>query len=254
MRQNTTKAKLRAGQAVYGCFVRYPDPALVELLAYQSWDFFVFDGEHGTLDPQQGENMVRAAELHGVTPIIRVPTNQQPILLRYMDTGAQGALVPWVNSAAEAEAAVRSIKYYPRGIRGLAGVRAADYGQTVKLNEYVRQANEETLVALQVETAQAVENLSSIIEVADIDVIFIGPNDLAQSLGHPGETQHPHVLQVLDQILTTVTARRIPLGIMVWNAQAAREWRARGAQFISIGLEAVISPAMREYLAAARAE
>lgn len=253
MRTNTTKAKLRAGQVVYGCFVRYPDPALVEMIGYQSWDFLVFDGEHGTIDPQHCENMVRSAELRGVTPIVRVPTNQQPIILRYMDTGAHGALVPWVNSAAEAEAAVHSIKYYPGGIRGLAGVRAADYGQGVKLNEYVRQANAETLVALQVETALAVENLEGILAVAGIDVLFIGPNDLAQSLGYPGEIQHPKVVEVLDYIAATVRARQCPLGIMVWNAHAAREWRARGAQFITIGLESIVAPAIRDYLTLSRA-
>lgn len=103
--------------------MRYPDAGLVEVLGYQPWDFIVFDGEHGTLEPRDCEHMVRVAELCGVTPIIRVTTNLPPTILRFMDTGAQGLHVPWVNSAAEAEAVVRSVKYHPRGIRGLTGVR-----------------------------------------------------------------------------------------------------------------------------------
>ena len=103
MQTNTTKAKLHAGEMVLGCFVRYPDASLIEVLGYLGWDFLVFDGEHGTMEPRDCENMVRAAELRGVTPIVRVTTNLAPIILRYLDTGAQGALVPWINSAEEAE-------------------------------------------------------------------------------------------------------------------------------------------------------
>ena len=103
MRTNTTKAKLKAGETVFGCFLRYSDPTLVEVIGYQDWDFLVFDGEHGTIEPRDCENMVRAAELRNVTPIVRVTTNLSPIILRFMDTGAQGLHIPWVNSAAEAE-------------------------------------------------------------------------------------------------------------------------------------------------------
>ena len=102
MQTNSTKAKLQAGEMVLGCFVRYPDASLIEVLGYLGWDFLVFDGEHGTLEPRDCENLVRAAELRGVTPIVRVTTNLAPIILRYLDTGAQGALVPWINSAEEA--------------------------------------------------------------------------------------------------------------------------------------------------------
>src|SRR5258706_9990181 len=154
MRPNAAKARLKAGEAIFGCFVRYPDAGLVEVLGYQPWDFIVFDGEHGTLEPRDCENMVRAAELRGVTPIVRVTTNLPPIILRFMDSGAQGLHVPWVNSAAEAENVVRSVKYYPRGIRGLAGVRAADYGQSISFAEYVEQANRETLISIHIETVE----------------------------------------------------------------------------------------------------
>src|SRR5215831_15514331 len=103
MKPNPTKAKLAAGGAVFGCFVRYPDPGLVELMGYHGWDFLVFDAEHGTVDPRSCENMVRAAELRGVTPLVRATTNEAPVLLRFLDAGAQGAHVPWVNRGDEAE-------------------------------------------------------------------------------------------------------------------------------------------------------
>lgn len=253
MRNNTTKAKLKAGETVLGCFVRYPDAGLVEVLGYQPWDFIVFDGEHGTLEPRDCENMVRAAELRGVTPIVRVTTNLPPVILRFMDSGAQGLHVPWVNSAAEAENVVRSVKYYPRGIRGLAGVRAADYGQTMPFGDYVEQANRETLIIIHIETAEAVERLPEIAGIDGIDVIFIGPTDLSQSYGVPGQPQHPSVQAAMQRIVEVVAQSNASLGVMVSNLQAARQWRERGARYIAIGLEALLVPATRDFLAAARA-
>lgn len=253
MQKNKTKAKLKAGETVFGCFVRYPDPGLIEFLGYQGWDFLVFDAEHGTVEPRDCENMTRAAELRGVTPIIRVTTNWQPIILRFLDTGAQGLLVPWVQSAAEAEAAVRSVKYQPQGIRGLAGVRAADYGQTRSLGEYVEQANAETLVVLQIETAQAIEQLPEILKVKGIDVIFIGPSDLSQSLGLPGQAQHPTVQAAMQRIADCVAPTDVALGLMVRNVESAREWQAKGAQYIAISLESVLGPAVKHYLQQAKA-
>ena len=236
-----------------GCFVRYPDAGLVEVLGYQPWDFIVFDGEHGTLEPRDCEHMVRAAELRGVTPIIRVTTNQPPTILRFMDTGAQGLHVPWVNSAADAEAVVCSVKYHPRGIRGLAGVRAADYGQTMPLCEYVEQANRETLVVIHIETAEAVDRLPEITAIDGIDVIFIGPTDLSQSYGVPGQPQHPAVQAAMQRIVEVVAQSKAVLGVMVGNAQAAQQWRERGARYISVTLEGLLVPAVRDYLNAARA-
>lgn len=252
MLTNTTKAKLRAGETVFGCFVRYADAGLIEMMSYQPWDFFVFDGEHGTIEPRACEHLARAAELHGITPLARVTTNRADVILRFLDTGVQGAHVPWVNSAAEAEQAVRAIKYQPQGQRGLAGVRAADYGQGQPLATYIEQANAETLIILQVETAEAVERLPEILAVPSVDVIFIGPTDLSNSLGRPGELQHPAVQSALQRIVDAVVPSQRALGIMVNSSAAAREWQARGARYITTTFESLLAPAVREYLRRAR--
>ena len=248
MQPNSTKAKLEAGETVFGCFVRYPDPGLIELLGFQGWDFLVLDAEHGTIEPRDCENLVRAAELRGVTPIVRVTTNLQPIILRYLDTGAQGAQVPWINSAEDAERAVQSIKYQPRGIRGLASVRAADYAQAIPFGEYVRQANQETLVVLQVEGLEAIEQLSEIVKVDGVDVIFIGPTDLSHSLGLPGQTQHEKVQQAMRRITDIVLPSDAALGLLVPNAQAARDWMGRGARYIATTIDGLIRSSVRGYL------
>jgi 4-hydroxy-2-oxoheptanedioate aldolase len=248
MQANSTKAKLQAGETVFGCFVRYADASLIEMMGYQDWDFLVFDAEHGTLEPRECEHLVRAAELRGVTPLVRATTNSQPVMLRFLDTGAQGVHIPWVNTASEAQSAVRSVKYFPRGQRGLASVRAADYGLGKPLANYVQQANSETLVVLQIETAEAVEQLPEILAVPDIDVIFIGPTDLSNSLGMPGQLQHPTVQKTMQRIIDAVTASPVALGIMVNNMAAARQWQARGARYIATTIESLLVPAMRDYL------
>ena len=252
MQTNIIKAKIKAGETVFGCFVRYPDATLIEVMGYHGWDFLVFDGEHGTVEPRDCEHMVRAAELRGVTPIVRVTTNTQPTILRYMDTGAHGLVVPWVNTAEQAEAAVRSVKYQPRGQRGLAGVRAADYSQAGSLGDYIKKANAETLIVLQIESREAMDNLPAILAVPDIDVIFIGPNDLSHSLGYPAQVQHPEVQAAMQQIADQVAKSDKALGLMVQGVDTARQWRDRGARFISINFETILRPATQAYLQAVR--
>lgn len=250
MRENLTKARLRAGEHVTGCFVRYADAGLIELLGYQGFDFLVFDAEHGTIDPHDCEQLVRAAELRDVTPLVRVPTNQQPVILRYLDTGAQGVHVPMVSSAEEADEAVRSVKYAPRGARGLAGSRAASYGQRGSLAEYVGRANEETLVVAQVETRDAVREVPRIAAVDGIDVVFVGPTDLSQSLGVPGEASHPAVEEAFAEIAHAVAGAPVALGVLVPDAASADAWRARGARYIAFTIESVVKTGARSLLGA----
>ncbi len=252
MRHNRTKEKLKNGETVYGCFVRYPNAALVEVLGYCGWDFIVFDGEHGTIEVADCEQMVRAAELRDVTPMMRVPVNQPHVILRFLDTGTQGLHVPMVRSAADAEALVRSVKYQPRGSRGLAAVRAAEYAQRIPLGDYVGQANAETLVVAHIETEDAVEALPQIVRIDGLDVAFLGPTDLSNSLGIPGQLKHPKFEATCQRFIEVLSGSSVALGIMVPNAEAARQWKQRGARYITVGLESVLAPACRNYLAGAR--
>ena len=248
MRENLTKRGLREGKAVFGCFVRYPDPTLVDIVSLFGWDFLIFDGEHGTLEPRECENLVRAAELHDVTAIVRVPVNQPHVILRLMDTGAQGCQVPWVQDAADAERAVQSVKYGPRGARGLAGVSAAEYGQRGSLGEYVRTANDETLVIVHVETAHAVERVDEIAATDGVDVVFLGPTDLSHSLGVPGEIGHPLVVEHLARAAAATLAAGKVVGVTVPTAEAAVAWLERGARYVTTGIEPLLGPATRSWL------
>lgn len=253
MLTNSTKAKLMAGECVYGCFFRTPDPTLAEYLGYLGWDFLILDAEHGSLDPNRAEDMVRALELRGVTPLVRVTANQQHILLRFLDAGAQGVHVPWVDTAADAERALQAIKYQPRGMRGLAGVRASTFAQHLSLPEYVARANEETLTILQLESEQAIDNLDSILNVPDIDVLFLGRTDLSHSKGFPGQTAHPAVEALVERAVARITASNVALGVVVPDVAEAQAWRERGARYIATTFDGVVAAASRAWLAGARA-
>jgi 4-hydroxy-2-oxoheptanedioate aldolase len=252
MKPNQTKAKLQAGETVYGCFNTLNEPRLIELYGYQPWDFIVFDGEHAPLEPRDVENLTRAAQLLNLTPLVRATTNAQPTILQYLDTGAMGVVVPWVNTALEAENVVRSVKYFPRGVRGLASVRAADYGQTMSLAEYVAQANAETLVVVQCESPTAVEDAAAIAAVDGVDVVFIGPNDLAQSMGLTGQTDHPDVIAAVERVIAAVTPAGKAVGMMVKSAENAIFWRERGVRFIATSLDKLIVTGMKSYLSAVK--
>lgn len=250
MNPNRTKARLQAGETVYGCFNSLNEPRLVELYGYQRWDYMVFDGEHASLEPRDVENLTRAAQLMGFTPLVRATTNAQPTILRYLDTGAMGVIVPWVNTPQEAEAVVRAVKYFPRGLRGLAGSRAADYGQTMPLSEYSAQANAETLVVVQCESPTAVENAAAIAAIDGVDVVFVGPTDLSQSMGLTGQTEHPDVIAAIDRVIAAVTPAGKAVGIMVRSAESAIFWRERGVRFIATSMEGLIVSGMKSYLSA----
>jgi 4-hydroxy-2-oxoheptanedioate aldolase len=252
MHKNLIKHRLAAGETVLGCFFRYPVATLAEFVALGGWDFLVFDAEHGSLQPRDLEDLSRASELHDVTPIVRVTTNDPSTILRFLDAGAHGLQVPWVDSGPAAEATVQSVKYQPRGMRGLAATRSAGFGMQRPIGDYVRKSNEETLVVVQVETAAGVDNVEEIAGVDGVDVVFIGPTDLAHSLGHVGDGAHPDVQRAMDHVTNVVTASDKALGIFVANPQDALAWQDRGARYLVTGLEPLLKRSMHDYLTTAR--
>ena len=248
MLENRTKAKLAAGEPAFGCFVRTAEPQLIEYVGMLGWDFLVFDAEHGSLQPREVEDLCRAIEPRDTTPMVRVTTNDAPTILRFLDTGAHGVHVPWVNSAADAERAVRSVKYTPRGIRGLAGSRASEWGLRETIGEYVQRANRETLVVIQIETQDAVDAIDEYLAIDDIDVLFLGPTDLSQSLGHPGDLRHPDVLAAMDRVADAVVGSGTTLGIYAGTVDMTKEWLDRGARYFTTSLEPFLRDGMRAHL------
>jgi 2-keto-3-deoxy-L-rhamnonate aldolase RhmA len=246
VRNNTAKAKLAAGKAVSVINPTYTAPGLVELLGRVGFDVIFLDCEHGPAGWDDVEDMVRAAELVGVTPIVRVQVNDASTITRALDRGAGGVQVPHVNTRAEAEAAVRHAKFAPIGHRGFAGGRSA-FGE--KMADYTRRANEETMVVVMLEEVEALKNLDDILEVEHIDVFFVAPGDLAQSMGVPGRMDDPRVQDAIDDAVARIRAAGRAPGVLATPA-TVRRYLERGARFLYVSLASVLDPGVKDYLAA----
>lgn len=245
MRQNTAKRKLASGAPVTVVASSYTSPGLVELLGRMGFDAIFIDCEHGPAGWEDVENMVRAAELTNVTPIVRVQSNDPSTITRALDRGAGGVQVPHINTRAEAEAAVRSAKFEPIGHRGYAGGRAA-LGVT---GNFTVHANDETMVIAMLEEVEALKNLDDILKVGHIDVFFIAPGDLAQSMGFPGQVNHPEVQAAVEAAVRRTRAAGRAAGVLTTNGASVRKFLDLGALFLYIALPSLLQPGVREFLA-----
>lgn len=235
MKYNQMKHALKNKESAIGTFVKFCDPASVEILALAGFDFFVLDTEHVGMDRQELLHILRAAEASGITPIVRVKENNQVEILQNLDFGYLGVQVPNVDTPDQAVRLVQSVKYTPHGNRGLSpSVRACNYG-TMPVHEYVETANQETLIVSHCETVECVNNLDAILQVDGIDVIFIGPMDLSQSLGIPGQTSSREVQDCIAGIKKKVLGSNKALGTTAATPEAAKKLIEQGVQYILLG-------------------
>ncbi|MBI4234658.1 MAG: hypothetical protein HY686_09465 [Chloroflexi bacterium] len=252
MRGNLVKEKLQRGEPVVGAFCNIPSPAAVEILGLLGFDYAIIDGEHGIPDLETSEHMFRAAEAVGITPLVRIALNLPQNILRYLDAGAMGVQIPMVNTREDAQAVVNAVKYPPVGRRGLAAVRAAGYGIPRALGEYVQQANQETLVIVQIETRQAVANARGIASVDGVDLVFLGPTDLSSSFGYPGQATHPEVMAAIEQVGKIAREAGKAAGTIARDPAAYEHWRKAGFQYLCTGVTAFMVEGARAYLNGAR--
>jgi 4-hydroxy-2-oxoheptanedioate aldolase len=252
MQRNHTRQKLDEGRSVFGCFLRFPDAGLAELLALQGLDFVVFDGEHGTLAPRTCEHLARAVELHGVTPGVRVEENRAASILRYLDPGALICHVPGVESREDAIRAVRAVKFRPQGDRGLSASRASGFGARDGYPTYIAEANRETQVVVHVESAAGVAAAEQIAAVDGVDVLLFGALDLSHDLGRPGEVEHPELVACGERVATAATASGKVLGAVAGDARGVHTWLERGARYVLATVESFVTPGVERFLAEAR--
>jgi len=245
MRHNLAKEKLAAGRPISVVAPGYTSAGLVELLGRMGFDAIFIDCEHGPAGWDEVENMVRAAELTDVTPIVRVQSNDPSTVTRALDRGAGGVQVPHINTRAQAEAAVRAAKFAPLGHRGYAGGRAAFGVQ----GNFTSHANDETMVIVMLEEVEALKNLDDILQVEQVDAFFIAPGDLAQSMGYPGQMDHPDVQAAIQDAVRRVRAAGRAPGVLTTSGASARRYLALGALFIYVALASLLQPGTRDFLA-----
>jgi 2-keto-3-deoxy-L-rhamnonate aldolase RhmA len=253
MKPNRMKARLLAGTPSYGASVMVPSPHLVEMLGHAGFDWVLIDCEHGTISIESVELMVMAAEAAGITPIARPATNSASDILQLMDRGVMGVQVPHVNTADDARRAVQAVKYHPQGARGLAvGTRSSLYGFSGPMHDYVAAANRETLVCVQLEDAEGIRNADEILRVDGVDVFFIGPSDLSQSMGHPGNAKAPEVHAAITSTLKKIVAAgKIPgMPATPDNIQNVQQ---QGVRYIYTHVPKLLGSGANEFFKAAKA-
>lgn len=229
------RKRVAAGK-VLGIFMKTCDPAFVEAAGYAGVDFAVLDMEHGPISYESMQHNIRAAQVAGIFPVVRVSSLSDIAIAKALDIGAMAVQVPQVTTAEEADRAVRFAKYAPRGERGVCRfVRAARYSATPGA-EYFPRANE-AMVILQLEGVKAVENLDAILAVDGVDIIFVGPYDLSQSLGVTGQTTHPKVVEEMRRIVRRAKERGVVTGTFTDSEETMRMWMEAGVHYISYSVD-----------------
>jgi 4-hydroxy-2-oxoheptanedioate aldolase len=235
---NRFKQGLRAGRPQVGLWSSLSSAAATEILADSGFDWILIDTEHAPNETPMVADQLRAASLGTASPVVRPAWNDQVILKRLLDVGVQTLLVPFVQSPEEAARAVAATRYPPRGIRGVASVhRSNRYG---RIPDYFTRADDEMCVLVQLETRASVEALEAIAAVDGVDGIFIGPSDLAASLGHLGNNAHPEVRGTIEGACRRARAAGTPIGILAPLESDARAYLEMGFAFVAVGSDVVV--------------
>ena len=229
------KEKLHT-DGVIGVFSKTSDPGFVEAMGYAGADYVIIDLEHGPNSVQSVQNLIRGAQIAGLMPIVRVKESRSSVMGEVLDIGAGGIQVPQIGTREEAEAVIKRTKFSPLGERGVCRfVRAANYSSKDRF-EYFRDANE-TVIILQIEGQEGIDNLDDIISVKGIDAIFIGPYDLSQSLGVAGQINHPLVEEKMLEIVKKCAEVGVTVGTFVDTIENARKWKKLGVKYISYSVD-----------------
>jgi 4-hydroxy-2-oxoheptanedioate aldolase len=231
------RQKCIGNAAMVGSFASIPHPAAVEVAAQAGFDFLCIDWEHSQIARDALENLVRAADVHDVPAMVRVPGHGAEEIAAALDSGAHGVLVPRVSTAEQARNAVKATRYPPVGERGVGPGRAAGYGY--RIPEYLSAANDSILLAVQVETAEGLANVDAIAATDGVDVIFVGPGDLSVSIGAMGPAGAPKLAKAIETILAASLKHKKVAGIFCFRPEDVGRWAQMGASFFILASDAM---------------
>lgn len=223
----TLAERVQGRRPAVGCWMTLSDPDIPLLFAAAGFHWVFVDSEHNPFDEQLLRATVQAASGAGISPVIRVRSNQPDLIKAALDFGAAGVVVPQLFGAADFRRAVENAKYPPLGTRGYGPLRATGFWSTK--DEYDRRANQDLILIGQVETAEAVEAIEEIVTIPGLDALFIGPADLSHSLGHPGRVDHPAVQEAITRVIEVSNRAGVPWGIPIIDQAGLRKRLAEGA-------------------------
>ena len=253
LKKNQLKELISTGQLALGTHIDTYSPTLIEIAGLAGFDYVYIEAEHAPLNWETFEHLVRAAELSSLTPLVRLdeePLNR--LVRKALEAGVQGVIIPHISSVEEAAAAVQAVKFPPDGVRGMGTMRARRYG-TISLVDYLEWSNRESLVIILIEEQAAVERIEEILSVEGIDVVVFGPSDYSISIGVPGQTTHPRVLDARRQVVETALRLNVAPMITCNTIEQVRECLEMGIRLLSLGGDArVLLHCWREMINNAR--
>jgi 4-hydroxy-2-oxoheptanedioate aldolase len=233
--KNRFKDALKRGQQQIGLWCMLVSPYAAEVVAGAGFDWILFDTEHSPSDVESVLLQLQAVAPNDISPVVRPAWNDPVLIKRYLDIGAQTLLIPSVESAQEAKKAVASMRYAPAGIRGVSALtRATRFG---RVEGYAKHADEELCLLVQIETQKSLETLEAIANTDGVDGIFIGPADLAASLGYPGEQDHPAVKKAIEDAIQRILVCKKPVGILTGDTAFAKHTIQLGTIFTAVGVD-----------------
>jgi len=245
--ENRFKRALKEGRQQIGLWCTLSSAYAAEVVAGSGFDWLLFDTEHSPSDVETVLGLLQAVSAYDVSPIVRPASNDTVLIKRFLDIGVQTLLIPYVQSAEEARSAVAAIRYAPDGIRGVSALtRATRFG---RVEGYARRAAEELSLLVQIETQQALNELEAIAAVDGVDAVFIGPADLAASLGHVGDQGHPEVKAAVEDAVRRICACGKPAGILTGDTAFAQRCIEIGTTFTAVGVDVGILARSTEKLA-----
>ncbi len=232
------RKRILAGECVYGTMIRQArDPGAPAIYSAAGYDFVFIDMEHGNYSMETVADLIRGAKSAGMATIIRVPRLETFFISRALDAGAEGIMVPMTSTKDQAEEIVRYSKYTPLGQRGFGNqIGQTDY-RPLKTLDFMKEANEHTLIVAQIETREAIENVDSILSVEGIDVALIGPNDLSISLGIPDQMGSEILTKAIDKVVETAKKKKKATGIHIGNVEAIKKWRSKGMTVLAFSTD-----------------
>jgi 2-keto-3-deoxy-L-rhamnonate aldolase RhmA len=255
MRSNPVRDKLARGEPVFGPMImEFASPGVAQIFAGAGADFIVYDQEAGCLDTAAIKTQMALTRGLDIVPMVNVPWHDYPLLVRPLDCGAMGLMVPVVQTRAEAETIARITHYPPAGIRGAAfGIMHDDYSGTA-IDQAIKAADARNLIIAKIETVKGIENIDEIISVPGIDVAFVGHMDLSVSLGEPGRYDTPHFLAAVDRVIAACKRHGKTGACLVTTPDAGRQWLAKGFRFIIYSTDVIlIASAFRSGIEALKA-
>ena len=232
------RKRVLSGECVYGTMIRQArDPGAPAIFAAAGFDFVFIDMEHGNYSMETVADLIRGAKSAGIATIIRVPHLETHFISRVLDAGAEGIMVPMTSTRQQAEQIVRYSKYTPLGQRGFGNQTGQTDYKPLKTPDFMKEANEHTLIVAQIETREAIENIEAILDVEGIDVGLIGPNDLSISMGIPDQMGSEIITKAIDKVVESAKKKGKASGIHIGNIEALKKWRTKGMTVLAFSTD-----------------